>query len=198
MLTSQSSNTQSRDSQRSRGRENRRTISGADKHDAERHLARRLHRFPQLQRARNVGVYLAIRHEISLNQFVETAARRNFHLFAPVLRGNTLAFASLDSATTLRPNRFGIPEPLNGPYIDVRFLDVVMTPLVAFDNNGVRLGMGGGYYDRCFQILRGREKWWKPKLIGIGFERQHVQKIEAEKWDVRLWGAVTESNAYFF
>jgi len=183
---------------RQQARDNRKTISGADRIDAERRLARRLHRLPQLQRARYVGIYLAVRHEASLNQYVAAAARRNLHLFAPVLRGNTLTFAAFDSATAIRLNRFGIPEPVNRPTIDSRSLDVVMTPLVAFDDDGVRLGMGGGYYDRCFQILQGREKWWKPKLIGIGFENQHVKNIAAEEWDVRLWGAVTDSNTYFF
>jgi 5-formyltetrahydrofolate cyclo-ligase len=198
LLTTPSSNTLSRGSQRQKTRKNRRTINGTVRQEAEHRLALQLLRLPQIQRARYISVYLAVRHELSLDRFVAFAARRNFHLFAPVLRGNTLTFALLNSATTLRLNQFGIPEPVNGPYIDVRSLDVVLAPLVAFDDNGVRLGMGGGYYDRCFKILRRRKLWWKPKLIGIGFERQHVQKIEAEKWDVRLWGAVTESRAYFF
>jgi 5-formyltetrahydrofolate cyclo-ligase len=198
LLTTQSSNTLSRDLQRQNARKNRRTITGAARQEAERRLALQLLRLPQIQRARYVSVYLAVGHELSLDQFVSVAARRNLQLFAPVLRRNTLAFALLNSATTLRRNKFGILEPVDGPYIDVRSLDVVLTPLVAFDDKGVRLGMGGGYYDRCFQILRRRKIWWKPKLVGIGFERQHLEEIEAEKWDVRLWSAVTESRAYFF
>ena len=129
---------------------------------------------------------------------MEGAARSNKRLYAPVLRGKRLRFAALRRGMTLTPNRFGILEPAGGPYFDARSLDLVLTPLVAFDDHGVRLGMGSGYYDRCFQFLRLRSVWSKPKLIGVGYEHQHLPNIDANAWDVRLWCAVTESNTYHF
>ena len=179
-------------------RDNRVTVSETEKNQAERRLARRLWQLPPYRRARRVSVYLAVNQEISLDVFIEGATQRNQQLFAPVLRGNSLGFAALRRETTLYPNRFGILEPVSGPYIDARSLDLVLTPLLAFDDTGVRLGMGGGFYDRCFHFLRTRKKWRKPKLVGIGYERQHLSSIDAEAWDVRLWCAVTESNTYFF
>lgn len=165
---------------------------------AELLLARRLWRLGQIQRAQHIGIYLAVDQEISLEVFMKGAARRNKHLYAPVLRGDSLRFAALRSGMTLTPNRFGILEPSGESYIDARSLDLVLTPLVAFDDRGVRLGMGGGFYDRCFEFLAAREKWWKPKLVGVGYEHQHVKDIDAEAWDVRLWCAVTESDSYYF
>jgi len=184
--------------QRQRVRFIRQSVTKPQKTRAELLLARRLWRLGQTQRAQHIGIYLAVDEEISLEVFMKGAARRNKHLYAPVLRGDSLRFAALQSGMTLTPNRFGILEPSGASYIDARSLDLVLTPLVAFDDRGVRLGMGGGFYDRCFEFLAAREKWWKPKLIGVGYEHQHVKNIDAEAWDVRLWCAVTESDSYYF
>ncbi len=189
---------QERSDQRQRIRERRRAVTGPQQRQAELQLARRLWQLPPYQRARHLGIYLAVDGELGLEAFMEGSARRNKQLYAPVLRGDSLRFASLRPGVTLEPNRFGILEPLGGPYIDARSLDLVLTPLVAFDDHGVRLGMGGGLYDRCFQFLGLRSAWWKPKLIGVGYEHQHLQSIAAQAWDVRLWCAVTETETYYF
>jgi 5-formyltetrahydrofolate cyclo-ligase len=85
-----------------------------------------------------------------------------------------------------------------GDPIDVRRLDLVLTPLVAFDDRGVRIGVGRGYYDRCFRFLRGRSTWKRPKLLAVAYELQHLPVIEENVWDVPLWGAVTEAGVRRF
>jgi len=74
----------------------------------------------------------------------------------------------------------------------------VLTPLVAFDDRGVRVGVGRGYYDRCFRFLRGRDAWQRPKLLGVAYELQHLPYIETQDWDIPLWGAVTEAGVRRF
>ena len=71
-------------------------------------------------------------------------------------------------------------------------------PLVGFDESGVRLGMGGGFYDRSFRFLGSRSKWWRPKLVGIGFEFQYFETIEPRDWDIGLSYAVTETETRSF
>ncbi len=109
-----------------------------------------------------------------------------------------MRFGLVRRDVAMERNPFGILEPSAGPFIDARSLDLVLTPLVAFDDRGIRLGMGGGFYDRCFKFLRIRTAWCKPKLVGVGFEHQHLPSIRAASWDVRLSCAITEAAKYFF
>jgi len=173
-------------------------ISPAQRSGTDVELSRRLWSLAPLRRARHVGIYFAVGGEVSLQPFIDGAACRNKQLYAPILRTSGLRFALLQRDTVLLPNRFGIPEPREGPFIDPRSLDVVLTPLVAFDESGNRLGMGAGYYDRCFHFLRARTAWRHPKLIGVAYEIQRIPHIEPAAWDVMLWGAITEVTTYRF
>ena len=96
----------------------------------------------------------------------------------------------------LSKNTFGIWEPVAGEKIDAKSLDLVCAPLVAFDQDGHRIGMGGGYYDRYFSFLANRNRWRQPKLIGLAFDCQKVEKIRPNPWDIRLYSVVTETNTF--
>ncbi|MGA9423336.1 MAG: 5-formyltetrahydrofolate cyclo-ligase, partial [Rhodanobacteraceae bacterium] len=78
--------------------------------------------------------------------------------------------------------------------IEAAELDVVLVPLVAFDRHGHRLGFGGGYYDRAFAFLHGRDMPGSPLLIGIAYAMQELPRIEASAWDVRLDYVATENE----
>ena len=110
----------------------------------------------------------------------------------------TMRFAELEPGAAMRPNLFGIMEPKLGERIDARKIDLVLTPLVAFDDHGVRVGVGRGYYDRCFRFLRHRKVWHRPKLFGVAYELQRVPPLEPSSWDIPLKGVVTETGARRF
>jgi 5-formyltetrahydrofolate cyclo-ligase len=110
----------------------------------------------------------------------------------------TMTFAELEPSAALAANFFGILEPRVGRGIDARKLDLVLTPLVAFDDRGVRVGVGRGYYDRCFRFLRHRSHWLRPKLLGVAYELQRVPSLTPSAWDVPLWGVVTEAGVRRF
>jgi 5-formyltetrahydrofolate cyclo-ligase len=116
----------------------------------------------------------------------------------PVLTRARMRFAELDVGAPMKTNFFGILEPVVGEHIDARNLDLVLTPLVAFDDRGVRVGVGRGYYDRCFHFLRTRESWRRPKLLGVAYELQRVAQLDSQPWDVPLWGAATETGVRRF
>ena len=77
-------------------------------------------------------------------------------------------------------------------------LDLVLVPLVGFDDQGTRLGMGGGFYDRSFATRLFRRYWRKPRLIGVAYELQRVAHLDRQPWDVALDGVVTEQRLYLF
>jgi len=193
-----SSTDEARQLLRSRIREQRADLTAKQRRAAELRALAHLRQLGAYRRARRVGAYFCVDGELSVGALMEDARRRHKRLYVPVLTKETLRFAAIDASSEFSLNRFGIPEPRARECLDPRSLDVVITPLVAFDDRGARLGMGGGYYDRCFRFLSHRSRWSRPKLVGVGYELQRVQRIDARSWDVGLWCAVTELGTYFF
>jgi len=179
-------------------RARRRALEPSERRTAQCTIARNLQRMRAYQRARTIAVYCGIDGEVDLSSVVAHAQSSGKSTFAPILARNGLRFIEIGTNDALRRNRFGIPEPEGGRRIDPRRLDVVLTPLVAFDDRGNRLGMGKGYYDRTFGFLKMRTHWRKPKLIGVGFDFQKVDHLATQHWDVPLWGAVTNGGVHYF
>lgn len=154
---------------------------------------------PLFLRSRHIAFYLPNDGEVDLRPLMERARALGKRCYLPVLSPafhNRLWFAPYDRSTPLGPNIFGILEPLL-PWSKMkspRALDLVLTPLVAFDGAGNRLGMGGGFYDRTFAYLAGRHAWRKPKLLGVAYQFQECARLPAQPWDVPLIGVATEEG----
>ena len=73
-------------------------------------------------------------------------------------------------------------------------LDLVLVPLVAFDDRGNRLGMGGGYYDQTFAFLSQRQHYRRPTLLGVAYEFQRLVALPVQAWDIPLDGVATEKR----
>jgi len=73
---------------------------------------------------------------------------------------------------------------------------MVITPLVAFDSKGNRMGMGGGYYDRSFAWRRNRQHWKGPLLVGYAYELQKTRRLDNKSWDIVMDAIVTENTLY--
>jgi 5-formyltetrahydrofolate cyclo-ligase len=159
---------------------------------ASRAICRNIASLPVFRRSRHVAVFIAFDGEPDLTPLLRSGSARGKNLYVPIITRKTMRFARWSAQAALAPNFFGILEPEVTGSIDARNLDLVLTPLVAFDSYGTRIGVGRGYYDRRFAFLRARGSWQRPKLLGVAYELQHVHELHAQDWDVPLWGAVTE------
>jgi len=161
---------------------------------------RRLWSLPCLARARTLALYVPADGELDCTPMAVQAWRRGRQVFLPVITGNTLCFAPFHAGSELRANRFGIPEPVvpRREWRTARELDVIVAPLVAFDMEGRRLGMGGGFYDRTLAFRARRSRARRPHFVALSFELQKFAVLPADGWDVRLDTVVTESATYRF
>lgn len=151
--------------------------------------------------AKRIAFYLSNDNEIDPLPLMARAQARGKHCFLPVLsriNGDRLWFAPLAHDTPMRANRFGILEPSVLPRELVRAatLDLILMPLVGFDTKGNRLGMGGGFYDRSLDYLRGRKRWRKPHLVGLAYDFQRIEALPVNDWDVPLTAIVTDNATY--
>jgi len=180
---------------RHKRRQVRSELTTANRDEASARICDTVTRAGYFRRSRNIGCYLPGDEEVDTWPIISRAFSMGKQISAPVLRKNGLMrFRELDADTGLSPNQFGLLEPQQGEFIDPQRLDIVITPLVAFDSSGNRIGMGGGYFDRCFAFLKGRKIWLHPKLIGVAFDCQRVTSISPNPWDIALFRIVTEAS----
>ncbi len=185
----------SRASLRRRYRAARRALTPKQQSEHARAVARRFATSRLMLTCRRFAVYLASDGEIDPSPITAHLLAANKVVALPVVeRSRQLDFYRYDDDTSFVRNRFGIAEPdtrLARP-MSARILDVVLMPLVAFDDAGNRLGRGGGYYDATFATRR------YPLLIGIGHELQHHPVLQHQTWDVPLDAVITERAARGF
>lgn len=174
-----------------------------DAHEHGRHSAaicQQLINHRVFRAAQHIAGYLPNDGEVDLGPLISQACAMGKTIYLPVLSAihhNRMHFLPYAPGDTLMVNQFGIPEPVlrSRRVTPLTQLDLVLTPLVGFDEQGNRLGMGGGFYDRTFAYLRRRQCWRKPHLLGVAFD---VQKsplgLSHQDWDVPLEGVVTESG----
>lgn len=147
-----------------------------------------LEQLPEYLAEPRVAGYWATGGELPLNLAIPPLMDRGQQFLLPLLaKAHQLHFAPWATGDAIAPNRYGIPEPVAPAKWFAPFqLDLVLVPLTAFDRTGRRLGQGGGYYDRSFAFLNDAPRPAVPLLVGIGYDFQEVEQLDAEAWDVPL------------
>ncbi len=153
--------------------------------------------WPPVLMAHTVALFLSFDGELDTRPLIDALWRAGKKVYLPVLHPFSpghLLFLHYHPHSELVVNRLKITEPK----LDVRDvlplseLDVLITPLVAFDEHGQRLGMGGGFYDRTLQ------NWQQYGLQPVGYAHdcQRVEALPVEKWDIPLPAVVTPSRVW--
>ncbi len=152
---------------------------------------------PELDQARHVAAYIAIRGEISLDPTIRGLEMRGAQCYLPVLRGEQMNFAPWHSDQPLEKKGMGLFEPSapESAWIQPESLDAVLAPLVVFDRQCNRIGQGGGFYDRTFAFRREQHRAG-PLLIGVAHHSQQELALPVQAWDVPLDMIVTNQGTY--
>ncbi len=138
-----------------------------------------------------VSGYWPMRSEVDIRPLMFSLAEKRARLCLPaILDKTTMVFRDLVRGAPLVEMGFGT----FGPGAEAEVLDpaVMLVPLAAFDARGHRIGYGGGYYDRAIERLNKAGK--PPRLIGIAFDCQQVERVPEEPHDIVLGEMLTESG----
>lgn len=179
-------------------RQRRRSLSIQQQHIAAKNLYRKLVTSSLFRFSKRIAFTLPRDGEISPALLMATALKRGKACYLPVMNrfGDTrLSFRRWQPGQRLMQGAYAIPEPRLGKLCSKRFLSLVLLPLVAFDAEGNRLGMGKGFYDHSFAFLL-NSQGHRPVLLGMAHECQKVETLEVASWDVPLKGIVTDQHWY--
>ena len=187
-------------------RNQRRHLSKMQQHQHSIKISNRIIHSKMYRHSRHIALYLAADGEVDLSPLLNKLHTHLKKCYLPVIlsrRHAIMAFAPYDKGTRLKKNCFGILEPVfqKKQLKSARQLDMVLAPLVGFDEQGNRMGMGGGFYDRALQHLKHQNhplKYRRPKFIGIAHEIQHTTELASQSWDIPLHAIVTERRLKFF
>ncbi len=182
---------------RSSIRATRRNLTAEQQHLAAQQIMHNTLQHPRIIQAKNIALFLSFDGEIDTRPLITALWQQQKNVYLPVLHPfnrHNLLFLRYSVETSLVKNRFNIEEPP----LDVRcvlpleHLDVMMIPLVAFDNEGQRLGMGGGFYDRT--LANWQIKGFYP--IGLAHDCQQVDALPVAHWDIPLPEIITPKKIW--
>ena len=179
---------QQRQQIRSQIRKTRANLTALQQQQAEQSITQQALNLIEQRHAQNIALYFSFDGEISTTSLINALLAQHKNVYLPVLhpfvKGHLLFLRYLPD-TPMVKNQFGIWEPkLNVQNVlPLNELDILFTPLVAFDKQGNRLGMGGGFYDRTLQ------NWQQKSFIPVGLAHQcqQVERLPIEHWDVPLF-----------
>jgi len=145
-----------------------------------------------------ISTYFSVNNEVDTSELNNYLWRINKDVFLPKIKQDTLVFSGYNKDLKLSLNNYGIPEPdhIDENLIEAAQCDLMFIPLVAFDSNCNRIGMGGGYYDKTLAFKKGSASKNKTLLVGLAYEFQKIDSIEKNAWDIPMDAIITEDKTY--
>ena len=178
-------------------RDRRRSLTPLERESHNHSINRSVIEMVERVGAKSLSAFLAFDGEPSLQPALNHLSERGLEVAMPVITdtesGKRLQFCVWRPETALRRNAFGIEEPGLECKVEMRDFDLVLIPMVAWDQRGNRLGMGAGYYDRALSALVHSDR---PMRIGVAYSIQQADMLPAEPWDVRMHEIITENGRF--
>lgn len=151
-----------------------------------------------LKQNRCIASYHSFSGEIDTVEINKALRLAGHHMALPVIHPEEkglMDFYSYEKPEDLILNRFKIPEPVVSAenLVQPHKLEVVIVPLVGFNEKGERLGMGGGYYDRMLKKIS-----CECLTLGLAYDFQLIPEIKSQPWDMPLDEVITPTKHYIF
>lgn len=176
-------------------RRQRRSLSVFQQQQAAKNICQRVIKLKVFKQAQRIAFYQAADGELNPRYLLKLALAYGKHCYLPVLRRfpkQELAFVRVNKHSRLCKHRFGFKEPKQWPRLFIHQMDMVCMPLLGFDKQCQRLGMGGGFYDRSLA----RKKITTVFKLGLAHDCQYVNQLPIASWDMPLDAVVTPSRYY--
>lgn len=144
-----------------------------------------------------VHCFLPIESKLEINTFpiIEFCLSQDIQVVVPVTNfsDNTMKSANFNFNTLLTAKKYNIPEPINPSIVNDEIIDFVITPLLAFDLNGFRVGYGKGFYDRFFNLINP-----KSYKVGLSLFDPIIEIKDVNEHDICLTHCITSHEIYTF
>ncbi|MFR8505942.1 MAG: 5-formyltetrahydrofolate cyclo-ligase [Peptoniphilus sp.] len=160
-----------------------------DKDLKDKLIRKNLRELDLYKKAKSVFVFISYRSEVDTKGIIEDILADGKKLLVPLVKGSEMIAVEVKGIDDLEPNKMGILEPKDGE--EVTEVDLTLTPGLAFDKAGYRLGYGGGYYDKFFAKV-------DTIRMGIGYYDQFVESLVHEEYDKPLQYLLTDRGLIEF
>jgi 5-formyltetrahydrofolate cyclo-ligase len=173
-------------------RTERDALSAAERTACEDRALKHLADWEPWQRARTVASYLPHESEFDPTPLMSVATQQGKRVACPRVVDQSLQFHRWEQGDPTEPTTGGVLQPLgSADRVLTQDIDIFITPLLGCGKSGMRLGYGGGFYDRLFARVSGFR-------LGVGFAVQSVDDWEAEAHDQRLDGFLSDAGLTLF
>lgn len=141
-----------------------------------------------------VSIFQPYNNEIDTNNLITLLFSKKISISLPCIDedSNQMIFRELKEGEELVKGKYGILEPSDKNKVIIP--SVLFIPLLAFDDNGNRLGYGGGYYDKYIEELENNEN--VSIKIGVGYSFQKINEVPNNSMDKKLNWILTEKYLY--
>jgi 5-formyltetrahydrofolate cyclo-ligase len=164
-------------------------LPGAERAAKSSAITERVLALPEVDDARTIMLFWSFGSEVDTSQMIERLVAEGRHVVLPRIESGEALPVTYRPGDPVSGTMFGAMEPSAGAIVDPERLDAVVTPGVAFDRAGNRVGYGGGFYDRLFRRTR-------PDIhtIAVAFAVQLVDAVPVGHQDRRVDIVVTEDE----
>jgi 5-formyltetrahydrofolate cyclo-ligase len=176
-------------------REQRRNIDAVEKLALDSAMNRILMTYLDQCQVQTVAAFWPFDGEPDLLPTLDLLERSGITVALPVIEDipgkPSMIFRQWSTGTSMEDNLYGIPEPAGTLEILLADIDLMLLPLVGWDDSGGRLGMGAGFYDRALQPFSLSDS---PVRMGVAYQSQKIHRLPAESWDIRMHMLLSESG----